>query len=137
MAEPRKIDWKQWLFILGFVVSLAVVFIFAMRAFRHAPRPRIDEPIGPWMSLSYVAHSYHIPDYVLYGALGLKQSPFDRRPISAIARQQHRSIASIIKTLEVTIYYSRPPYPTPLPFPAGETPLPPPPDMTPDTRGPS
>ena len=86
MAEPRKTNWQQWLFILGFVVSLVIVVLFALQAFRHAPRLRTDEPIRSWMTVPYVAHSYHVPPYVLYQALGLPPTPRDRRPLMAIAR---------------------------------------------------
>jgi len=138
MAEPRKINWQQWLFILGFVVSLVIVVIFALRAFSHAPRQRVNEPIRMWMTIPYISHSYHIPEYVLYQALGLPFVPRDRRPLTVIARQQNRTIASVIAALQEAIKLSRPPYPTPLPFPPG-TPLPPgetPPSAT-VPRGPS
>ena len=124
MPEPRKIDWKQWLFILGFVVSLVIVVVFALQAFRHAPRPRADEPIRAWMTVPYVSHSYHVPDYVLYQALGIQGTPRDRRPLTMIARQQNRTVASVIAALQDAIKLSRPPNPTPLPFPPGTTPPP-------------
>jgi len=138
MVEPRKINWRQWLFILGFVVSLVIVVVFALQAFRHAPRPRADEPIRPWMTIPYIAHSYNIPSYVLYQALGVPRISRDRRPLMTIARQQNRPVASLIVVLQDAIKHSRPPNPTPLPFPPGETPPPagtPPPDALP--RGPS
>jgi hypothetical protein len=122
MAEPRKINWQQWLFILGFVVSLAIVVVFALQAFRHMPRKRADEPIRPWMTIPYVSHSYHIPEYVLYQALGLPSVPRDHRPLTAIARLQKRTVAKVIATLQDAIKLSRPPNPTPLPFPPGTTP---------------
>ena len=138
MAEPRKIDWKQWLFILGFIVSLVIVVVFALQAFRHAPRPRADEPIRAWMTVPYVSHSYHVPDYVLYQALGIQGIPRDRRPLTIIARQQKRTVASVIAALQQAIKLSRPPNPTPLPGkPPGEAPpgTTPPPAAAP--RGPA
>ena len=136
MAKPHKINWQQWLFILGFVVSLAIVVAFALQAFRHAPRRRADEPISPWMTIPYVSHSYHLPDYVLYQALGLPFTPRDRRPLTVIAREQKRTVASLITTLQEAIIHARPPYSTPLPYPPGTTPsAPPTPGLAP--RGPS
>ena len=135
MAEPRKLNWQQWLFILGFVLSLVIVVVFALRAFRHAPRPRADEPIRPWMTIPYVSHSYHVPAYVLYQALGLPRTPRDRRPLMVIAREQNRPVASLIADLLEAIRRSRPPYPTPQPFPPGETPSPVP--SSPALGGPS
>ena len=124
LVKPRKINWQQWLFILGFVVSLVIVVAFALQAFRHAPRRRADEPIRQWMTIPYVSHSYHIPAYVLYQALGLQPALRDRRPLMVIAREQKRTVASLIAALQEAIVHSRPPYPTPLPFPPGETPAP-------------
>ncbi len=132
MIEHRKINWMQWLFILGFIVSLGIVVIFATRAFHRAPRRHVDEPIAPWMSIPYIARSYRVPAYVLYQALGLPASPPDHRPLMMIARHQKRTVASLITALQEAIRHSRPPNPTPLPFPPGATP---PPETVPE--GPS
>ena len=43
-----------------------------------------DEPIQPWMSIGFVAHSYHVPPPVLHDALGLPPAP-DHRPLERIA----------------------------------------------------
>jgi hypothetical protein len=126
MAEPRKINWQQWLFILGFVVSLVIVVIFALQAFRHAPRPRVNEPIRPWMTIPYIARSYNVPASVLYQALQLPHIPRDHRPLTVIARQQNRTVASVIAALQEAIKLAHPP---------GETPPPDPPAVVP--RGPS
>jgi hypothetical protein len=112
MVEPRKINWQQWLFILGFVVSLVIVVIFALQAFRHAPRPRVNEPIRPWMTIPYIARSYNVPPAVLYQALNMPRTPRDRRPLSAIASQQKRTVASVIAALQEAIKLARPPYST-------------------------
>jgi hypothetical protein len=140
MAEPRKIDWKQWLFILGFVVSLVIVVVFALQAFRHAPRLRVNEPIRPWMTIPYVARSYNVPPAVLYQALNLPRLPRDRRPLAMIAREQNRTVNSVIAALQEAIKLARPPYSTlqppgphaGTPSPPGDTP---PPAVLP--RGPS
>jgi hypothetical protein len=140
MSESRKIDWKKWLFVLGFVVSLVIVVVFALQAFRHAPRPRVNEPIRPWMTLPYIAHSYNVPPAVLYQALNVPRLPRDRRPLTMIARQQNRSVASVIAALQEAIKLARPPYSTlQPPGPHSGTPSPPgatpPPAAVP--RGPS
>jgi hypothetical protein len=94
---------------------------------------RADEPIRSWMTIPYVSHSYHIPAYVLYQALGLPLIPRDRRPLAVIARQQNRTVVNIIATLQEAIQHSRSPYPTPLPFPTSVTP--PPGTLSPTLRG--
>jgi hypothetical protein len=122
MSEPRKINWQQWLFILGFVVSLVIVVIFALQAFRHAPRPRVNEPIRSWMSIPYIARSYNVPASVLYQALQLTHIPRDRRPLTVIAREQNRTVASVVAALEEAIKIAHPPGATPPPAPPATVP---------------
>jgi hypothetical protein len=121
MEKIRKSRWQEWLLILGFGLSLAVIVLFSIRTVRDLPHRRVDEPIRPWMSLSYIAHSYRVPAYILYQALGLPVKPGDRRPIAVIARDQNRSLASVIAALQVAITHARPPYPTPPPSPPAPT----------------
>ncbi len=113
MENTQKFGWRQWLMMLGFGLSLAVVIFFTIRSFRQAPRFRMDEPIRPWMSLPYIARSYRVPPYVLYDALGIPLQRHDRRPLSFIAAMQNRSVAYIIVELQNAIVHARPPYPTP------------------------
>jgi hypothetical protein len=95
-----------------------------VRAARYTPHHMADEPIHPWMSIPYVAHSYQVPSYVLYEALGLPRVAHDRRPLVIIARELHLPVGVVISKLHDAILHSRPPYPTPLPFPS-PTPTPP------------
>lgn len=108
--------------LLGLLLSLLVIAIFAARALRHAPRPSVDETIQPWMSVGYVARSYHVPAPVLLEALGLPDHP-DRRPLSAVAASQQRPVSALIAILERTIADYRAVIPTPGAQPA-ESPRP-------------
>jgi hypothetical protein len=121
MKRIRLFGWRQWLLILGLVLSLVVVVVFAIRALGHVPRPEVDEPIRPWMSVPYVAHSYHVPPHVLFQALGLPHKPPDERPIVEIARVQNRSVETVIADLQNAIVHARPPYPPPPPPPPDPT----------------
>lgn len=76
-----------------------------------------DEPIQRWMTLGYVAHSYHVPPHVLHQALGLPPRP-DRRPIGRIAGDSGMSVDTIEAKLTDAIVHARPPYPPPGPPPA-------------------
>ena len=116
---------RQWLLTAAFAVALVWTGLFAVRASRHVRplRAAADEPIRPWMSIPYVAHSYHVPPQVLFQALDLPFNPRDRRPIGKIARAQGRSIQDVEALLRQAIIHARPPYPPPPPPP----PLPPPP----------
>ncbi|MEP6636662.1 MAG: hypothetical protein ABJB97_08035 [Acidobacteriota bacterium] len=121
---------RQWLIVLAFVLVLSFTGLFAVRTVRRTIfwHTHQDEPIRPWMSLGYVAHSYGVPVWFLRQALGLppKSNGPDRRPIRVIARDQKRSVGEVVATLNEAIVHSRPPYPPPGP--------PPPPDREP-TQG--
>ena len=121
MEEKSRFRWRQWFLLLGFGLSLAVIIIFAMRSVRLAPHRRVDEPIRPWMTVPYIAHSYRVPPYILYQALGITAIPSDKRPISVIARLQNRSLENVIVALKDAITHARPPYPTPPPLPPEPT----------------
>ena len=111
----RKLGRREWLLLLFFVGTLAVTGLFAARAFRRAAywRQHRDETIRPWMSVRYVAHSYHVPPPVLYQAIGVEPTVHDRRPLREIAVQQHRSVDILISELQHTIIEFRRSYPPP------------------------
>jgi hypothetical protein len=69
-----------------------------------------DEPIRGWMTLGYVAHSYHVPPHVLHLALGLPDKPPDKRPLREIAKAQNRSMDEIRSLLLQAIDQARPPH---------------------------
>ena len=114
----KKLEWRQWLVVLAFVLVVSVTGLFAVRTVRRAIYwyYHQDEPIRPWMNLGYIAHSYSVPPWVLHQALGLPPKP-DRRPIREIAREQHRSVNEVIAILQDAIVHARPPYPPPGPPP--------------------
>jgi hypothetical protein len=73
-----------------------------------------DEPIERWMTIGYVAHSYHVPPHILHQALGLPPAP-DHRPLGRIAQDSGRSMTAITAALTDAIVHARPPYPPPGP----------------------
>ncbi len=103
MSNVRNFRWQHWLLIFGLAFSLALTGFFIVRAVHYAPHPLKDEPIRPWMNIPYIAHSYRVPSHILYQALGLPSLPRDRRPILEIARQQRRTVESIIITMQEAI----------------------------------
>jgi len=116
----KNIGWRKWLVAVAFVLVVCGTVFFIVRAVRPAIywHYHRDEPIRPWMTVGYVAHSYHVPPHVLYQALGLQHQPHDRRPIRQIAREQHRSVSEVITILQEAIVHARPPYPPPSPPPS-------------------
>jgi hypothetical protein len=109
-SERRDgVDWRELLIVLGFVASIALVGIFVARTVHMVRQMRQDEPIRPWMSIPYIAHSYRLPPAVLYQALGLPEPPRDRRPLTFIAREQRRPVQAVIADLQRAIVRARSP----------------------------
>jgi hypothetical protein len=113
----KKFGWRQSVVAAAFLLSLSVGIFFVVRAVRPAIywHYHKDEPIESWMSVGYVAHSYHVPPHVLFLAVGLPHKPPDKRPLSEIAKAQNRSMDEIKTVLLETIVHARPPYPPPPP----------------------
>src|SRR5216683_216187 len=105
--------WRKWLVVLAFVLVVSATGLFAVRTVRRAIYWRFhqDEPIRPWMTIGYIAHSYRVPPWVLRQALGLpaKTNGPDRRPIREIAREQNRPVNEVIAILQDAIVHARPP----------------------------
>src|SRR5215831_2528281 len=113
---------KKWLLVLAFIASAVLTVVFGLRAVHRRPHRRIDEPIRPWMTVTYVAHSYHVPPHVLYEALGVQHKPHDKLTIARVAREQNRPVSSVIADLMEAIARARPdnpPSPQPSPRSTG------------------
>lgn len=113
----RDRAWRRVLIAI-FAVVVAFTAYQAVRTisaaiYWHAHR---DEPIEPWMTIGYVAHSYHVPPPVLHQALDLPPEP-DHRPIGRIARERGWSVDQVRAKLTYAIVHARPPYPPPAPPP--------------------
>jgi hypothetical protein len=115
----KRLNWQQWLLLAAFLFVVGFTAVHAFRFVRstvywHHHR---DEAIRGWMTVGYVAHSYHVPPHILYQALGLANKPPDKRPLREIAKAQNRSIEEIRAVLQDAIVHARPPYPPPSPPP--------------------
>jgi len=126
---------KKWLLVLAFVASAVLTVVFGLRAVHRRPHRRIDEPIRPWMTVTYVAHSYHVPPHVLYEALGIQHKPHDRLTIARVARQQNRPVQAVITDLMSAIERARPATPEGSPPAAPEGSPSPPSPSSPSRKG--
>jgi hypothetical protein len=100
------------LLAVTFLLAIALTFLFAYRAGRHARLVRWEnEPIHSWMNIPFIAHAHHVPTDVLYRAAGVEPQPKDRRPLRRIAREQKRPVDQIIRDLTTAIaqYHAHPP----------------------------
>ncbi|MGA2222201.1 MAG: DedA family protein [Verrucomicrobiia bacterium] len=100
---------RHWLLGLAFVLTVAITGVSAVRTARKVVywRSHMDEPIHGWMTVGYIAHSYHVPPDVLYEALALPPKLPDKRPISKIARSQRHSVDDVIGVLADAIIHAR------------------------------
>lgn len=117
--EVERIGKKQVLLGLAFLATLGLAGLFIFRTVQPILYWRMhrDEPIKGWMTVGYVAHSYHVPPHVLAKALGVSHRPPDRRPLREIAKSQNRSMDEVRAVLTEAIVHARPPYPPPPPPP--------------------
>jgi hypothetical protein len=108
----RRLTGQQWLVALAFLLALLLTSLFATRTMRRALYWHLhrDEQIRPWMSVHYVAHSYHVPPYVLYQAIGVTPIPHDRRPLRLLAREQNRPVELLVEELQAAIARARQPH---------------------------
>jgi hypothetical protein len=98
--------WRRTLALgVAFVLALAGTYIFASRASRRARQiDTATEPIHAWMSIPFIAHTYHVPAAVLFQAIGVPPlKPRDRRSVRRIARELNRPVPELISQLQRAI----------------------------------
>jgi hypothetical protein len=94
---------ERWL-IAGLAVALLLAGIFVARAVNMGRRAHSGvENIRPWMSVPYLAHSRHVPQIVLWKALGMTPHGHDRRPIGRIAHELQIPADDAIAKLQAAI----------------------------------
>jgi|SRR5580700_1839950 hypothetical protein len=97
MQRPPRLA----ILVVAFCMAIAGTFIFAFRAGRHARSLHFEnEPIRPWMSVPFIAHTHHVPAATLFHAIGLEPVPHDRRPLRTIAHEEHRPVEDVVRDLE-------------------------------------
>lgn len=119
LMRVRTMPWPRRLLALAFLLALGFTGVYVVRTVADAIywNEHRDEPIEGWMPIGYVAHSYHVPPHVLFGALGLPFAPPDHRPIAVIAREREQTVDQLAMRLRYAIVHARPPYPPPPPPP--------------------
>jgi len=107
VAQPRPLTL---VLVLGFCLAIAATFFFGYRAGRTARHYRSqDEPIQPWMSVPFVAHTHHTRSEVLFQAIHVPPDLRDHRPIREIARAERVPVAELIRELRSAIANANPP----------------------------
>jgi len=99
-------QFRHWtlLLVLGFCLAIAATFFFSYRAGRNARQMHWrNETIQPWMSVPFVAHTYHTRSELLYRAIRVEPNTRDRRSILDIARAEKLPVAELIRELREAI----------------------------------
>jgi len=104
----QALQWHHWLVAAALVLALGFTGLHAYRAVSAAIywNYNRDEPIQGWMSVGFVAHSYHVPPRILYQAIGLPPKP-DKRPLRIIAKAQNRPVDAVKASLQNAIVHAR------------------------------
>jgi hypothetical protein len=87
---------------LAFALALAGTFVFGFRAGREARRIHAaNEPIRPWMSIPFIAHTHHVAPSVLFQAIGVEpRQPYDRRPLRRLAHDLNRPVPELMSQVQ-------------------------------------
>jgi len=101
---------RTLLLVSGFLVAIVAVFILGYHIGNHVRRIRwANEPIRPWMSVPFIAHTHHVPVDLLFQAIHVqRQQPRDRRSLRRIAREERRPVEELIRELNLAIAQVRP-----------------------------
>jgi hypothetical protein len=97
---------------LALVLATALTLFLGIRliAFTIYWSQHRDAPLQDWMTLGYVAHSYHVDRDGLAAAVGVEPAQRDRRlTLAEIARLTGRDPAEVHAAVEAAIARSRAP----------------------------
>ncbi len=97
--------WQNLAVIAALLIALCCGGLFALRAVRLVRALRTsNEPIRAWMSIPFIAHTHHVPQSVLFNAIGVQpRSQRDRRTVRRLARELNRPIPEVIAQLQNAI----------------------------------
>ena len=92
ISSPRP-RWQRWLLIAAIVVAVLFAAMQLVGAARQVSRVfgHRQDAIAPWMTMGHVARLHHVALSQLESALGFAPGSTGRRPLGAIARQQHET----------------------------------------------
>ncbi|MBE1202821.1 hypothetical protein [Aminobacter carboxidus] len=95
--------------LAAFVTALVASGFFAIRLTVHTIywSSHREEPIEPWMTVGYVAHSYNLEPKALFSALNLPIGVSDRRTLGDMASAKGVSFETLKFTIEASIRRSR------------------------------
>jgi hypothetical protein len=98
LAQPSP---RTGLFAAAFCLAIAATFFFGYRAGHNAHHIRWqEEPIQPWMSVPFIAHTRHTREEILFQAIHVPPNRRDHRPVRDIARAEKLPVDELIRDLQ-------------------------------------
>ncbi len=100
---------QRWLWV-ALLVAITGTTLFGIRSAQRAAywREHGDQPLRPWMTLGYVAHSYRVPPHRLKLALNLPPEKAEKRSLEVLARAQQRDVQDLMADLRRAIVLASP-----------------------------
>ena len=104
----RLLSRRKLILSVALILAIAGTLVFGFKTRSHIRRIRWqNEPIRPWMSVPFIAHTHHVRPEILYQAIGEQPRQHDRRPVRQLARAESRPVAQVISDLENAITNAR------------------------------
>jgi hypothetical protein len=112
MTNDKLSRKEKILITLLIVVGLVLIAFFGMRATRSYVRLQqtglsenaIDvEAIRGWMTLSYIARAYNVPEEMLFESLNIPQAGNEKQSIMQLARKYDSKPSDIRASLQAVI----------------------------------
>lgn len=112
---PRRVPprlWRAILLTILLFICLVLLLILGRQVVRsylaveNLRRVQAGERIGvrPWMTVPYIAHTYGVPEEVLFTAIGVPPEPQNRHaPLRLIATREHQDVDRYVSQLNATI----------------------------------
>ncbi len=135
MAErgPGNGRWQRWLIVALIALAVVGIALAAPAAYRLArghprrplpPRQTDVSLIAGWMTVPYVARTFHVPPEVIFHALGVSPAGHERASLNDLAAETGRSPDEVVATVRSTVASFQATHPPPGSPPGAATPLP-------------
>lgn len=115
---------------LGLTVFGAVRTVQAVQGLQQSRRVALAgdvRSIRPWMTISYIAHVYHVPESYLLQSLQISDPGSVRHvTLNALAQRLHRAPAALIHEIQAAILTYRKQHPSEPPSAPTHSVMPPP-----------
>lgn len=101
----RKAWRENWLFVLAFAVSFGLALFFGAGLLQEVSTFNAvkEQPLAPWMTPRYIAHSWDMPREAMMEILGLEPPGPGRTTIREIAAEKGLTVEAYIADIEAGI----------------------------------